>query len=111
MYSKAEPYATREYTLTIVASIPALYHCHLAHRPGCKKADGSGSPTTVYVASFVTSRDLQTLITDAVDFPSGKKLTRYYCPLKQLHLPGTIMSAGSSGQNPDHFYPADQVNN
>ncbi|KAH9442567.1 hypothetical protein Pst134EA_031928 [Puccinia striiformis f. sp. tritici] len=54
---------------------------------GCKKADGSGSPTTVYVASFVTSRDLQTLITDAVDFPSGKKLTRYYCPLKQLHLP------------------------
>ncbi|KAH9466765.1 hypothetical protein PSHT_13082 [Puccinia striiformis] len=54
---------------------------------GCKKADGSGSATTVFVASFVTSTDRQTLITDAVDYPSSKKLTRYYCPVKQLYLP------------------------
>ncbi|KNF06908.1 hypothetical protein PSTG_00222 [Puccinia striiformis f. sp. tritici PST-78] len=103
MYSKAEPYATREYTLTIVASIPALYHCHLAHRLGCKKADGSGSATTVFVASFVTSTDRQTLITDAVDYPSSKKLTRLLRMflISKAEVP-SIMPAGSDfAQNPE----------
>ncbi|KAI7962543.1 hypothetical protein MJO28_000637, partial [Puccinia striiformis f. sp. tritici] len=43
---------------------------------GCKKADGSGSATTVFVASFVTSTDRQTLSAQRRTFILSEKFLK-----------------------------------